>query len=188
MAAINLPDYNLTFVHIPKSAGSSIVRWLTTNFPNHMIEPNHPSLATIKEFWAVKDTFAVVRNPWARIVSGYFYLKQYGFYWNDNKVKTVDDFPSWDQFIENFDYTIHGWNNLTTNQIEWIPTGVDYLLKAESLDKDFVVIQDLLKCYEPVPYINTSTHNDYRTYFNSSQRDKIAKIFARDIDTYKYTF
>lgn len=186
MAAIHLTEHDLTFVHIPKSAGSSVVRWLTS-FPHELIK-GHPNLHMIKSEWNVGRTFAVVRNPWSRMVSAYFYLKQYGFYWEDNGIKTVDDFPSWDQFIERMDYDTKSWNTLSTNQCRWIDGGVDYLFRAETLNDDFKVIQSLLNCETPLPYINTSKHDDYRTYYTDAQKIKIGQIFQEDIDLYKYTF
>ena len=83
MAAINLPNNNLTFVHIPKSAGSSVVEWLSRNFEYERIG-GHPNLSMIKKSWNVGRSFAIVRNPWARMVSSYFYLQQYKFYWEYN--------------------------------------------------------------------------------------------------------
>ena len=188
MAAINLPEHNLTFVHVPKSAGSSVVEWLLQNFSDAVRVSGHPSLPMIKEMWDVKRSFAIVRNPWARIVSAYFYVKQYGYYWKENNVTTIDEFPSWDHFVETLSYNTNSWNTLGTNQTKWIEGGVDYLLRAETLDKDFVVIQELLNCYKPLPYINTSEHLDYRSYYKPHQIDLISKVFAEDIETFNYTF
>jgi hypothetical protein len=186
MAAVKLLEHDLTFVHIPKSAGSSVVRWLT-RMPYQLIK-GHPSLTLIKEQWPVNRTFAVVRNPWARMVSAYFYLKQYGFYWEDNNISSVEEFPTWNEFVDRLDYDTKSWNTLTTNQCEWITGGVTYLFKAETLDQEFNVIQKLLSREDPLPYINTSEHDDYRSYYTDAQKEKIGQVFEQDIDLYKYTF
>jgi hypothetical protein len=187
MAAINIPSKQLTFIHIPKNGGSSVVEWLRDNFDTEIIK-NHPSLEMIKSQWEVHRSFCIVRNPWARIVSAYFYLKQYGFYWDHNNIKTIDDFPSFDSFVNNLDYDLASWNTIKTNQIEWITDKDTIILRAESLNDDFKQIQELLDCYVPLPYINTSEHRDYRTYFNTSQVEHIRKVFERDIDMFGYTF
>lgn len=187
MAAINLPKNDLTFIHIPKSAGSSVVQWLIDNFETEMIK-GHPNISMIKQVWDVKRTFCIVRNPWSRMVSAYFYLKQYGFYWKENNIQTVDDFPSWDDFIMNLNYDTNSWNNLKTNQVKWYE-GVDpVILRAETLNSDFKVIQDMLECQNPLGYINTSKHEDYRSYYTTEQRDLISRVFEEDIDTFKYSF
>jgi hypothetical protein len=186
MAAVTLLEHDLTFVHIPKSAGSSVVRWMT-RIPHQLVK-GHPSLPMIKELWQVNRTFAVVRNPWARMVSAYFYLKQYGFYWEDNNITTIDEFPSWNEFIDKLEYNTNSWNTLTTNQCEWIAGGVDYLFRAETLNQEFDVIQRLINRDDPLPYINTSEHDDYRSYYTDAQKAKIGQAFEKDIDLYKYSF
>lgn len=187
MAAIHVQSHNLTFVHIPKNAGSSVVDWLEANFEILAIK-GHPNLDMIKTEWAVGKTFAIVRNPWARMVSAYFYLKQYGFYWEQNNIKTEDDFPSWDDFISRLDYNTASWNTIGTNQLDWISPGVDWILRAEHLEQDFVAIQNYLGCQVPLPYINTSQHNDYRSYYTDEQRIKIGQVFERDITAFGYSF
>lgn len=188
MAVVNLPAHNLTFIHVPKSAGSSVVSWMKVNFPEHERVQGHPSLPMVRQYWDVKRSFAIVRNPWSRFVSMYFYLKQYGFYWKENNITCEDDFPSWNDFIEKMDYTTASWNTLSTNQAAWLEGGVDFLFKAETLSDDFIAIQNLLNCHAPLPYINTSAHDDYRMYYSESQRNRIAKVFEQDIDLYRYAF
>jgi hypothetical protein len=186
MAAINLPNNDLTFIHLPKNGGSSVVEWLMNNFEAERVS-GHPSLDIIKTYWDVKRSFGIVRNPWARIVSAYFYLQQYKFYWEDNGIKTIDDFPTWDHFVMNLDYELKSWYKFNVNQTKWLgPESI--VLRAESLDKDFVQIQDILGCHAPLGYINTSEHNPYHTYYTTKQKDHIAKVFAEDIDTFKYVF
>jgi hypothetical protein len=187
MAAIHIPSHNLTFVHIPKNAGSSVVDWLRNNFETSLIK-GHPNLNMIKTEWAVDKTFAIVRNPWARMVSAYFYLKQYGFYWEQNNIRTIEDFPSWDDFISKLDYNTASWNTIGTNQLDWIEGGVDWVLRTEHLLEDFKVIQTYLNCSIPLPYINTSNHDEYRNYYTEAQRDKIGQVFERDINTFNYSF
>lgn len=188
MAAINLPDHKLTFVHIPKNGGSSVVQWLRENFTTDIIK-NHPSLSMIKTEWDVHRSFAIVRNPWARIVSAYFYLQQYGFYWEHNNITSAEDFPSFDSFVHNMDYDLNSWNNIKTNQHEWL-THEDntIILRAETLNEDFKQIQDLLNCHIPLPFINTSEHKDYKDYYNINQVEHIRKVFQKDIDMFGYTF
>lgn len=187
MAAVNILKHDLTFLHIPKNGGSSIVQWLGTNFETEMIQ-GHLSLPMLRERWDIKTTFTTVRNPWARVVSSYFYLKQYGFYWDFNNIKTVEEFPSWDEYVKNFAFKITDWNTLTTNQYEWMGDGVDIILKCENLNTEFKVIQDRLNCYIELPVVNTSEHSDYRSYYTTEQKERVGKIFEKDIEMFGYQF
>jgi len=195
MASINLPNNNLTFVHIPKNAGSSVVRWLEINFSDYERIPHHPSIAMLKETWDIKYSFAIVRNPWSRMVSSYFYSKQYKLHWAGNSITSEEMFPSFNEWVFESNFEIYEdsgknfWFSIfTTNQVEWLDDSINEILKVENLDKDFLKVQQYLNCYKPLPNINTSNHEDYRLYYNDDLKKEVAKKFEKDIDTFGYTF
>jgi hypothetical protein len=173
MAAIHLIDYNLTYIHIPKTGGSSIESWLKNNFADRYLRADaHPTVKELHAIWPVTFSFASVRNPWARIVSFYFFYKQ-----------TKED-PNFDlSFDQTVDYLCK--NN---TQLSYIDTTTKIILRTESLNEDFKQIQDLTECYEPLPYINQTTHDDYCSYYNTQLKELVAQAFAQDIEQFKYTF
>ena len=65
---------------------------------------------------------------------------------------------------------------------------VDLVLKHETLEQNFGVIQQMLGDYTPLPTINTSEHDHYRSYYNAVTRDRIAVLFGDDIEQWKYQF
>jgi len=41
---------------------------------------------------------------------------------------------------------------------------------------------------EPLPYINTTSHDHYRAYYNEDSIEKVREVFAKDIEIGEYTF
>ena len=78
------------------------------------------------------------------------------------------------------------WFTFATPQKYWIQNGVTYLLKFETLEEDFKIIQNRLQCYEPLPIINTSKHEDYHKYYTQETWNIINKLFEEDIYMFNY--
>ena len=78
MPAVHLSGpQNITFVHIPRTAGTSVGVWLMEHANqegNTTAWFDHPTVSEIREICDVKFSFAVVRNPWARALSGYLFF------------------------------------------------------------------------------------------------------------------
>ena len=71
------------FIHIPKTAGTSICeRFFNGKEVTHRRLVTYPS-----ELW--KKSFAIVRNPYERLVSVYNYAKMVKSYWHSNDLTTV---------------------------------------------------------------------------------------------------
>jgi len=182
---------DVTFVALPKNASTSIGQWLHHNFLRQITYPKtgglHASLPMIEG--ATPVTCAVVRNPWDRVVSAWAYEKR-----NPLKLlrdRRLRDLPSFDNFVRNLStYSLidHTWFTWATPQKAWIPNGVTYLLKFETLEEDFKKIQDLFGCYAPLPRDNRSEHGDYTTYYTDETRAIVAELFKEDIEAFGYTF
>jgi hypothetical protein len=169
----------LVFIHIPKTAGVSITNWLATHFKvkHNLSNYIHPSTTMITN--SFNETFAVVRNPWDRTVS------LWAFY---NKIKKTN--IPFDEFVKNlhtYKLNIYSWFTFDQPQKAWIPHGVTYLLKFETLEEDFKVIQEKLGCFEPLEHLNSSEHGDYRTYYTPETWDIVSEVFKDDIEEFGYT-
>jgi hypothetical protein len=171
----------LTFIHVPKTGGISIITWLRNSFKIfqlHSVKKYalHPSTDMFNSL--LPETFAVVRNPWDRIVS------LWAFWTEANKSDIT-----FDTFVRNlgsYKFSEREWFTFDTPQKAWIPNGVTHLLKFETLEEDFKVIQVRLGCNESLPKLNTSNHNDYRTYYTQETIQIIADVFKDDIETFGY--
>lgn len=70
------PDKNYLFVHIQKTGGTSISEALTKHAGATLISPPHLQLQALAFSGQRPFIFAVVRNPWDRIVSWYEMMKR----------------------------------------------------------------------------------------------------------------
>ena len=67
-------QYRCIFIHIPKTGGKSVHRFFGTNWQDHKDISRYAEELTPETFTSYYK-FAVVRNPWNRLVSGYNYQK-----------------------------------------------------------------------------------------------------------------
>jgi hypothetical protein len=191
---------NLSFVHIPRSAGTSIGHWLRANKGTSSYQEwyNHP---TLEEMQPTGTTFTVVRNPWDRIVSLYQFsknVKVQGYphisnEWAQNYINQLNGFTEWPDFetwvknLENFKMPEIFPFTMLTPQTQWA-NKVDLVLHYEKLDEEFITIQQLLNCYNPLLKENSSEHIDYKYMYTSETKDLIYKWFKEDVDKWRYEF
>lgn len=180
----------LTFIHIPKTGGTSITKWFNTIAmypPNkyHMIRfcetREHWGLNEVKE--VVKNTghvFAVVRNPWDYMVSLYIHLTTH---WMTEKIS----FKNFVERLPEFSGPLHKNYHLNSQQSSWINDDVE-VLRFETLNKDFKKIQELMNFYIPLGHYNASIRNAYAQYYDDSLKKMVAQYFEEDIERFKYVF
>ena len=185
MSSVYLKNKNITFVHSPKCAGSSIYRWLINNrFCNSASRNKHKKkfqfVEELKLDSPAKDIFyfSVVRNPFDKIVSWYEYLKKSG---GAGGEALQDNFECW--------FWKHGEKRVDTI-FDWVDK-TDCILRYERLNEDFKIIQHKLNCYQPLPKYNVSRQckSNYQDYYtNDSMIDAVYKWDKGDIDYFNYKF
>jgi len=171
---------NLIFIHIPKNGGSSITSWLRTNLNGIKGKVTHGGMQHIKkDFNQLKSyhTFAVVRNPWDRIVSAYEFKKR--------KLNLQLEFSDW---LYSEPEKNNNWFNFKTPQIKWLPIMPTWTIKFENLNKEFKLIQEYTNCNLPLQHKNKSIRNDYTLYYTTKTKKYVEKIFEEDIEVFKYKF
>lgn len=199
-------NFNVLFIHIPKTGGQSIAayflthsgldwekreRFLMRGNPYSCSGPPQTSHFTIDEYLqfsglpaekieaAIK--FCVVRNPWARLWS------EYNFGWADR--------CSWEGFFKIFpdhiiDDHISGTDSLRhiKPQNEFINDDVK-VLRFERLGPQFSQFcQENRFPITALPHINAGPSVDYRNQYNKSQKDIVAEFYAKDIAMFGYEF
>lgn len=208
MAAIIIPKLNLGFVHIPKTAGTSLSAWLFDVCNKSHLEVveiyDHPTLDQIQQDRNLK-IISVVRNPYDRLVSWYFYLKlkteMYGFPMILNQDPTIN-FDSWVKNVpeyvfnkepmlkheatkpENMRHTY--WFAVSYPQTKWLTKDPDILIRYENLIEDFKQIQEIFDSDIPLYHLKKTDHDPYRSYYDDDIKDIVYDLYKDDFERWNY--
>jgi hypothetical protein len=187
-------QHQALFIHVPKSAGRSIVRGLfDIKSVEHAPADWYQRLDHDRFERYFKFTF--VRNPWDRAVSAYTYLK------NGGSAASAED-AHWAKFIgsfSSFDEFVSQWmseenimrsalftpQHLFLQDIFGQPC-MDFVGRFESLEEDFAYIAEKLQVSRQLPHLNQSKARNYPEFYTSQSRDIVARLYARDIEQYQY--
>tara|TARA_R100001530_G_scaffold128235_1_gene97858 strand:+ start:76 stop:615 length:540 start_codon:yes stop_codon:yes gene_type:complete len=174
-----IEEHKTIFIHIPKNAGTAI----ETLFGNSSfrIQPDkHANIHEIKKkFPKVYDSyrkFTIIRNPYDKMVSWYFYLKR-----NLGKSYDIIDFNEWIKDPSQFWHAndpIH----FLDSQHTWIDNTVK-IIKFENLDKE---LNEFFGKDIDLPVVNKSNHDHYSTYYNRESLDIIYDRYKEDFKKYNY--
>lgn len=206
-------EKNFIFIHVPKTAGSSIRTILEQHsqqagrtqwrrFLSHLpvSENQH------KAYFRVHDTarwlkrklpaetfdsflkFAVVRNPYDYAVSTYLYSKKISRF-------SQRYFAANKDFYEFLRYLKRRKSIKPISQLAWICDRndrilVDKLLRFETLETDFAELCTELHISPPdsIPRLNTTDRVHYREYFGSRERQLADELFEKDLRMLNYSF
>ena len=170
-----------TFIHIPKTAGTSISQWLLARGGRWQFQNTpggkHAPISLIREVHPgdLGFTFVSIRNPWDRLVSGYFFYRQ------RRKLQDL----TFQQFVLSED-----WHQLNRPQAEYFePKDVQAIIRFENLHEDFEQIKHVFKAKKSLGKHNPSSHNNYKSYYtNNEMIERVAKRHAADIQRFGYKF
>jgi chondroitin 4-sulfotransferase 11 len=201
----------MTFVHVPKTGGTSFTKWVVDNKIPHDNQAMHASLEKIKNIWQDPGyTFAFVRNPYDRLVSYFNYVGQQA----QNKLQMLSQGLEPKKRIDPeielsiFQDYCQGFNHWLTREYHRIPTamntdktfqnwrrtqtwwvnGCNRIMRAENLQTEFGWIQTYFRVSADLPRVNISQHNDYRHYYNSETRAIVQQMYGEDLDRFGYVF
>jgi len=184
------------FIHIPKSAGRSVVRGLfDVKSVEHAPADWYQQLDPDKFERYFKFTF--VRNPWDRAVSAYTYLCKGG------SAASVDD-QQWAAFVNSFssfDDFVCSWmseeniyrNALFTPQVTFLKdifgrVEMDFVGRFENLDADFNTVAAKLNITAELPHLNQSRVETFQAFYTPRSQAVIKQLYSEDIEIFKYDF
>lgn len=190
----------LIFIHIPKNAGTAITDSDGINF--ELIGHHLPNfyISKFPNEWESYTKFAVVRNPWDRVVSNYEYAKMVESHWHSATGKSVHGIhPDFNQLSKlTFKETLQllksnpnalkhqGWGS----QHQYVYNDGNMLLD-EVFKLEELPTNDRFK--ELVPnliYKNKSTkeHSSYRDYYDEEGINIVRDVYNDDITLFNYDF
>ena len=145
-----------------------------------------------KEAWNEYYKFSIVRNPWARRLSQWQFIK------TKAKKESIATFAGYCYDVykqcEGKFHKFVAKSSKLDQQVNWIRNDtnenlLDYVGKLENINESFQTICNNIQIeYTEFPHENKSKHHHYTKYYNKQMVDYIAKIYADDINEFNYEF
>ncbi|MFL0796691.1 MAG: sulfotransferase family protein [Cellvibrionaceae bacterium] len=180
---------NFIFIHINKTAGSSIEAALSLPLEHKTAQEKIEDIG-IKQ-WNDSFTFTTVRNPWDKVVSHYHYrVKTNQTDLGDNPIC----FKSWvRKAYGEKDPFYYDKPKMFMPQKDWICDDkgeiiVNFICRFEHLQEDFKSLCKQLGVEATLPHLKATKRSQYQHYYDSETRKIIEEWFRKDIDTFDYEF
>jgi len=203
---------NLLYIHIPKTAGTSIEDWFYKFYdpttPDYIINHKHANIRykNLSDLSIFK--FSTVRNPFSRAIS--WYQEAYSLIML-NESTTKFNIPvltkeNWDKgfdyFIQNFfDVERTNPNNKdipispSYNQFDYISIDnkivMDKIIRFENLDTDFKEIEDMVGSNLGLGKFKIGLNGllrNYKTVYTPLSKKLIEEIYKKDLEEFSYGF
>jgi len=188
--------YKAILIRIPKTATTSILAEFEITHAKHI---NWKETYEMDKDYLHYTKFTVVRNPWDRFVSEYFFSKMLKSYYYDNTYKNDKSHPLYHKF-KNMSFKdvvkdIYNNTELYFKYSHYIPQYkyiydsnmnlmVDLVLRFESLEEDIKKINSNII----LPKINIGEHLPYNYYYDEETKNMIGEIYKKDIELLKYEY
>ena len=189
------PDtYRCVFIHIPKTAGTSVAQALFGKGSRHVrcIEYEKANPRKFHRYFK----FAFVRSPWIRLYSAYHYLQRGGMGSQDSAwaEEHLVKYRSFEQFVRE-------WVN-EDNIMSWVHfqpqhhfiTGsngqmaMDFLGRMENITADFDFVCRKLGISVSLPEVNKTEKLPYTDAYTPEMIDIVARAYHRDVAMLGYAF
>lgn len=176
------PDHNVLFIHVPKTAGTSMERAPFLGSGGHQ---------TIREYTDIPESafkFSFVRNPWDRLISGFSCQHAYEGAGPDKFREFVyshcahGEYPSYGVYSTHF---LPQWHFLLDN---YDKIGVDYVGRFEWLQRDWRQVCNWLGVSHDLPHHRKGNrgYSFYQDYYTFETWNIVGKLYQRDVDLFGY--
>jgi hypothetical protein len=202
--------HKFIFIHVPKNAGTSIhnalsdysnfacryqsapgmyyVKKVTGNNAMLSIFDTHIDTARAKKVigkkWDEYTSFAVVRNPYDRAVSRFFYFKGRPDLYESDRYENTGSFR--EHIMEMNEHT---WNDLQSFYLEADGRiGVTDILRFEQLEDDWAALMRKIGLEDIfLAFKNRSERDtDFMKYYDTETIRKVNDIYRKDFELFGY--
>lgn len=226
-------EKKLIMIHIPKNAGTSIgiglgmdyggghltaLELKNNGYPHWEGEHSIDKLKTVLidvDDWYSYFKFAIVRNPFDRVVSNYEFIKSKNSFWH--MVKPDGSKPVWNESIcppkeihPEYEMTInksfkevvkeisermkesYGWREQWPFILDENGRNMmDYVCKYEWLEEDLLYLcLTVSLSFHPqkLKKINKTNHKNYKEYYDDETIEIVSNIYKKDLEMFNYEF
>jgi len=183
-------SHKLLFIHIPKCGGTSVEHlFLGDDMDNIDPGQKHYTLQQYHdEYGSMIDDytqFTIVRNPYDRFISHYFYRvadnTQHGYEPNKSSLTPVEFLSTSGRYI-------------TTNQLSYITLGGHVpdsmnVIRFENIDLEY---SQFCKhnniAHNTLPHYNKTTHDHYSKYYDDDLKRLVAERYSNDLTYFEYNY
>lgn len=189
------PKRDFVFIHINKTAGTSIISHTGKPFRKHLTAREVIDVIG-QARWDAAYKFSVVRNPWDKMVSHY-----------KHNIKTKPDSMAVRGGSEPIPF--HDWLRLTLGpekdrkyynrpqhflpQVDWLKDyqgriTMDSIIRFEALADGYRWVAEDLGLPKQIPHLNATSGTRYRDYYDDTSKALVADWFWEDLGAFDYTF
>ena len=186
-------QYRCLFVHIPKTAGSSIEAALGWFKEFTYGVQDHRAIGELREEVSRVDfrdyfKFTFVRNPWDRVVSWYKNVLEDPVH---REVSGIPETCSLREFL-----TVYGTNWGLQSQLHWIRESdgtipLDFIGRFEKLEVDFAQVCQRIGASDIKPLsclADATDRRPYTAFYDTETRLMIAQRYAEEIEMFGYKY
>ena len=191
---------DIIFIHVPKCAGTSVKSALRAYGCQLLRLDDQPDdvrsgfykLGTAARmlrhldpaFWQRSLKFAVCRNPYDRLVSGWHFVRA--------RARVAVPFDYFVRHLSTYRGYFVDWHCVMPQYqhllIDGVPA-VDHVCRFEHLDADFALVRARLDRPElALPHLNPTTHAPYRSHYTRELQDRVFAHFAVDFEYFGYDY
>ena len=189
------------FIHIPKTAGTSIEQFLKEKGKNNIEYigvRNNRSLQHLTAFELKHELgptfinyykFSIVRNPYNRLLSEYYWTPlNIGYKAGKTKADFITHVAN---IVRNKLYFNNIYNDHFIPQYLFLYGNsknilIDQVFKYENLNESVKYLKYKLKIDDDLPFLNKSKDNIVKTDWNQRQKERIYKIYQKDFLIFNY--